>query len=269
MARALLRAGHPDYSGTLQKVFGLVDHMAYIGAGIYHRDCGWWNTAGDWQGPDWKISKDYLSKYGMQQLIYYWAYDANTDSKITRSIPTGSVVLTLRVRSAPDRPDKPGAEQWVTDLLINDAKKWGNYEWRNDSCPVGAPTVRSSSPSRRDYQNLQETFLNAEPGSAIQHVDSGGNEVNYEGMRMASSFSITDLSGVPEQHDASMLFPTDKMSGIPDAWNPANCNASYNTCCSSTPTSPATRTMRRPWSACGSSWTRTGTWCTKVWPAGG
>lgn len=221
--------GTPDYSGTLQKVFGLVDHMAYIGAGIYHRDCGWWNTAGDWNGPDWKISKDYLSKYGMQQLIYYWAYDANTDSKIyqehpdwfTSSSPCGYAQRLIDLT-------KPGAEQWVTDLLINDAKKWGNYEWRNDSCPVGATDGAQQLAQSQDYQSLQETFLNAEPGSAIQHVDSGGNEVNYEGMRMASSFSITDLSGVPEQHDASMLFPTDKMSGIPDAWNPANCNSSWN-----------------------------------------
>ncbi len=45
---------------------------------------------------------------------------------------------------------------------------------------------------------------------------------------MASSFSITDLNGFDAQYDASRLFPGDKMSGIPDAWNPDNCSVSWN-----------------------------------------
>lgn len=222
-------AGTPDYSGTLQKVFGLVDHMAYIGASTYHRDCGWWDTAGNWQGPDWKISKNYLSEYGMQQLIYYWAYDANTNSAIyqehpdwfTSASPCGYADRLIDLSN-------PAAEQYVTNLLISDAKKWGDYQWRNDSCPVGATDGAQQLAQSQAYQRVQQAFLDALPGSAIQHVDSGGNEVNYEGMRMASSFSISDLSGVPEQHDASLLFPTDKMSGIPDDWNPANCANSWN-----------------------------------------
>jgi hypothetical protein len=226
---ACFTAGKPDYSGTLQKVFGLVDHMSYIGAGTYHRDCGWWNAAGDWQGPDWKISKNYLAKHGMQQLIYYWAYDANTDSQVYQdhpdwfqtASPCGYAQRLIDLTN-------PAAERWVGDLLISKAKQWGDYQWRNDSCQVGPWGGAQQLGQDQAFRRVQQRFLDAQPGSTLDGVDSGGNEVNYEFMRMASGFSITDRDGLAEQYDASRIFPVDKMSGIPDAWNPAACDASYN-----------------------------------------
>ncbi len=56
--------GGYDPTGLLQKVFGLADHMRHVGADGYHRDCGWWDAIGNWNGPDWRQTGDYLAEVG-------------------------------------------------------------------------------------------------------------------------------------------------------------------------------------------------------------
>jgi hypothetical protein len=221
--------GSWDQAGTLQKVFGLAPHLQTIGADTYHRDNGWWDTPGNWDGPDFRQSIDYLGKSGTKQLTYMMAYDANTDSRVYRDHPdwfaNGSpcgyadrlIDLT-----------KPGAEAWMGDLLIGKAQAWGDFQWRNDACPVPNTPGAQQLAQDQAFRRVQARFLDTRPGSALQGVDSGGNEVSYEFMRMTSGFSITDLNGFDQQYDASRLFPGDKTSGIPDAWNPANCTVAWN-----------------------------------------
>jgi hypothetical protein len=221
--------GSWDQAGTLQKIFGIADHLRTMGADTYHRDNGWWDKPGDWNGPDFKQSVDYLGKSGMKQLVYMMAYNANTNSNVFSTHPgwfaTGSpcgyadrlIDLT-----------QSGAETWMGDLLIGKAQDWGDFQWRNDSCPVADWSGDQQLAQDQAFRRVQQRFLDARPGSAIQAVDSGGNEVSWEFMRVASSFSITDNNGMAESYDASRLFPTDKISGIPDAWSPANCTNAYN-----------------------------------------
>ena len=216
-----LTAGTPDFSGTLQKVFGLVDHMAYIGAGTYHRDCGWWNNAGDWQGPDWKITKNYLAKYGMQQLIYYWAYLASSQSQVYQQHPDwfSSGIIDL---------SNPAALTYMENLLVSNAQKWGDYQWRNDAGMVADTPGSQQLAQDQGLRTAIQYFLDHCPGCAFQSVNGGGGYIGWDYVRQGSSSSFTDLSGYDQHAAASLLFPTDKLSGIPDAWNPANCNASYN-----------------------------------------
>lgn len=221
--------GSWDNAGTLQKVFGLSDHMRTVGADTYHRDNGWWDVPGNWDGPDFKQSIDYLAKSGMKQLVYMMAYDANTSSQVYQDHPdwfeTGSpcgyadrlIDLT-----------NPSAEKWMGDMLIGKAQQWGDFQWRNDSCPVGPWDGSRQLAQDQAFRRVQQRFLDARPGSALQGVDSGGNEVSYEFLRMASGFSLTDRDGTAEQYDASRLFPADKTSGIPDAWSPGSCDAGFN-----------------------------------------
>ncbi len=46
--------GNPDFDSTFRKVFRVADLMRYVGADVYHRDWGWWDRAGDWNGPDFR-----------------------------------------------------------------------------------------------------------------------------------------------------------------------------------------------------------------------
>lgn len=226
-----------DQPGTFEKILGVSDHMRYIGADTYHRDNGWWQTAGDWNGPDFKISGDYLAKYGMKQLIYYYPYQASSSSNLVTTSP-GSSWFTNGAPGACAYSDRiidlsiPAAESWMKNLLVGNATKWGDYQWRNDACFItttsdgqGAKALAQDQAFRR----VQKYFLDQKTGSAIQGVNSGGNDIGYEFLRMASSFSFTDYGGAPEQYAASMLFPVDKLSGIPDQWSPDNCSNNYNT----------------------------------------
>ena len=46
--------GGGDNRSTFLKVFRLADMMREVGADVYHRDWGWWDRAGDWNGPDFR-----------------------------------------------------------------------------------------------------------------------------------------------------------------------------------------------------------------------
>ena len=221
--------GSWDQAGTLQKIFGLAPHLQTIGADTYHRDNGWWDTPGNWDGPDFRQSIDYLATTGTKQLTYMMAYDANTDSRVYRDhpewfengSPCGYAERLIDLT-------KPGAEQWMGDLLIGKAQAWGDFQWRNDACPVPNTDGAQQLAQDQAFRRVQARFLDTRPGAAIQGVDSGGHDTSYEFMRMASGFSITDRNGFDEQYDASRLFPGDKTSGIPDAWDPGACTVGWN-----------------------------------------
>ncbi len=57
--------GNPDTDSTFRKVFRVADLMRACGADVYHRDHGWWDRAGDWNGLDFRMTGDYLRKSGM------------------------------------------------------------------------------------------------------------------------------------------------------------------------------------------------------------
>ena len=42
--------GKPDLPSAFRKVFRVADLMQSVGADVYHRDWGWWDRAGDWNG---------------------------------------------------------------------------------------------------------------------------------------------------------------------------------------------------------------------------
>lgn len=221
-----------DPNGMLNQVVGLADRMRSIGADIFHRDYGWWTTPwGDWIGPDWKTTNDYLAKSGQKELIYYPAYYASSGSAAYDANPSlfpyGGGQGQCYGGSLTDFT-QPAAVTRLQTLLTSNAVAWGDYEWRNDTCWEQDATGATQLGQQQGFYTALKGFLDARPGSAFQAVNDGGNEVSWDYLRFASSLSFTDNSGANEFQGASTLFPMDKMSGIPDAWNPASCNASYN-----------------------------------------
>ena len=79
--------GKPDWQSTFRKVFRVADLMTYTGADVYHRDWGWWDLAGDWNGPDFRATGEYLRKHGMGQLIYAFLYTVDLRSRVAREHP--------------------------------------------------------------------------------------------------------------------------------------------------------------------------------------
>jgi hypothetical protein len=213
--------GGPDLQSTFRKVFRVADLMRYTGADVYHRDWGWWDRAGDWNGPDFRATGDYLRKHGMGQLIYAFLYTVDPQSSVARQHPDwvlGGGTLDLSRREVVAHLLKQ------LDLFVG---RWGDFEWRNDSTPT-CPRNGDDTPLLGQDAGLREVirgFLDKHPGCAFQAVNGGGNNAGYDYARYASTVSFSDGAvGIIRNYYASLLLPPDKTSDIPDIWNPNDYN---------------------------------------------
>jgi len=209
--------GSPDFESTFRKVFRVADLMRYTGADVYHRDWGWWDRAGDWNGPDFRATGDYLRKHGMGQLIYAFLYTVDPQSQVAREHPDwvlGGSTLDL---------SRPEVVAHLLGQLDQFVARWGDFEWRNDSTPT-CPRNGDDTPLLGQDQGLRcviRKFLDKHPGCAFQAVNGGGNNAGYDYARYASTVSFSDGAvGIIRNYYASLLLPPDKTSDIPDIWNP-------------------------------------------------
>jgi hypothetical protein len=190
--------------------------MRYTGADVYHRDWGWWDRAGDWNGPDFRATGQYLRKSGMGQLIYAFLYTVDPKSKVAKEHPDWLIGETLDM-------SKPEVVAHIKRQLDNFHDRWGDFEWRNDSTPT-APRNGDDTPLLGQDAGLREiirSFLDKYPESAFQAVNGGGNNAGYDYARYASTVSFSDGAvGIIRNYWASLLLPPDKTSDIPDIWNP-------------------------------------------------
>jgi hypothetical protein len=209
--------GNPDLESTFRKVFRVADLMRRIGADVYHRDWGWWDRAGDWNGPDFRATGDYLRKSGMGQLIYAFLYTVDVQSKVAKQHPEWLIGSTLDM-------SQPAVVDHMLRQLDDFHARWGDFEWRNDSTPT-CPRNGDDTPLLGQDAGLRQVirgFLDKYPGSAFQAVNGGGNNAGYDYARYASTVSFSDGAvGIIRNYYASLLLPPDKTSDIPDIWNPA------------------------------------------------
>jgi hypothetical protein len=209
--------GNPDVESTFRKVFRVADLMRSVGADVYHRDWGWWDRAGDWNGPDFKTTGEYLRQSGMGQLIYGFLYTVDLQSQVAREHPDwvlGGGTLDL---------SRPEVVAHLKGQLDDFFARWGDFEWRNDSTPT-CPRNGDDTPLLGQDQGLREVirgFLDQHPHCAFQAVNGGGNNAGYDYARYASTVSFSDGAvGIIRNYWASLVLPPDKTSDIPDIWNP-------------------------------------------------
>jgi len=208
--------GQGDAESAFRKIFRTVDFMRAVGGDTYHRDWGWWDRAGDWNGPDFRASGEYLRQYGMGQLIYAFIYTVDAQSSVAQAHPDWCIGATLD-QSLPEVVD------YEVQLLHEFYRRWGPYQWRNDSGPL-APRDGDDTPLLAQQQGFMEVlrrFLDAHPDCAFQGVNGGGMALNWEYLSYASGFQFTD--GQSQQlanYYASYLFPPDKINNMPDLWDP-------------------------------------------------
>jgi Melibiase len=210
---------------TFRKVFRMTDEMRYVGGDIYWRDYGWWDIAGDWNGPDFSETGRYLSKYGMKQTLYTIVYDAQQGSQVVTNHPdwliyrggnfAGQYVLDQ---------SKPGVIDWELGVLQEQVRKWGAFEWRKDDSPLHAVNGDDTPMLAQDqnFRRLLKTFLDRNPQNAFHGCNGGGNDLSYEVLRMADAWQMSDgCVGRYRDYYASYLFPPDKLVNMPDNWDPA------------------------------------------------
>lgn len=208
-----------DGPSTLQKVFNQVDHMRYIGADLMHRDNGWWANIGDWSGADWRMAQDYLGKSNMQKIIYFMAFNAEPDSKVYQAHPEWFSQETCGYGGDLVDLSIPAARKWFQHLLISKAKQWGDYSWRHDSCPLpGRGGPLGMLRQEQAFRQVLKNFLTARPHSGYHLCSTGPGMHNYDMLHFAESGSFTDPGGLPKHDGASRIWPTDKLSPVPEGW---------------------------------------------------
>ncbi len=207
--------GNGDAPSAFRKVFRVADLMREVGGDVYHRDWGWWDHAGDWDGPDFKTMGAYLRKHGMGELIYAFIYTVDPKSKVARDHPDWVVGETLDM-------SKPEVVEFLKNQLDEFRERFGPFEWRNDSTPT-VPNGGDTPLLGQDqgFREILRSFLDKHPDSAFQAVNGGGNDAGYDYARYASTVSFSDGAvGILRNQWASLLLPPDKTSDIPDIWQP-------------------------------------------------
>ncbi len=214
--------GGGDYESTFRKVFRLADMMREVGADVYHRDWGWWDVAGDWNGPDFRTMGEYLRKSDMGQLIYAFLYTVDPKSKVAREHPDW-VLNSGSDESAMHTLDmsKPQVVDFMKGQLDSFFAKWGDFEWRNDSM-ITSPDNGNDTPLLGEDQGMRavlQGFLDKYPGVAFQAVNGGGNYAGYDYVRYSSNIQFSDAGvGLMRNYWAALLLPPDKVADNPDAW---------------------------------------------------
>ncbi len=212
--------GASDFQSTFRKVFRVADLMRYVGADVYHRDWGWWDCAGDWNGPDFRTTINYLRKHDMGQLIYAFLYTVDKKSRVAQEHPDWLLGDTLDM-------SRPEVVAFMRGQLDQFVARWGDFEWRNDSFFTAARAGDDTVMLAQDegFRRVIRTFLDKHPKCAFQAVNGGGNYGGYDYTHYASAFSFSDGAVGPlRNYYAALLFPPDKTSDIPDIWNPNDYN---------------------------------------------
>lgn len=205
--------GDADLRSTYLKIFRVADLIREVGGDVYHRDWGWWDRAGDWNGADFGSANEYLGKSGIGLLMYAFLYTVDPASRVAVNHPDW--VLNHNTLDL----SRPEVAAFILSQLDDFMKRWGNFEWRNDSNPL-SPRYDDDTPllaQDQAYRRVIRTFLDKYPKASFQSVNSGGNAAGYDYVRYSSVLQFSDGAvGNLGSYYASLLFPPDKIQDIPD-----------------------------------------------------
>ena len=206
-----------DLAEPVPKVFRAVDLMRTVGGDVYHRDWGWWDRAGDWNGPDFGTTDKYLRKYGMRPD--HLCVPLHRGPAIEGRPGPSRLAPRRHARhvAARGRRPHPGAapDTFTTAGAI---------------LPGGttARPLRLATATTRCFWPRTRTSARSSTGSSTptrnrrsSRSTAGGNEAGYDYVRLSSMLQFSDAAiGILRNYYASLLFPPDKLEDNGDAWNP-------------------------------------------------
>jgi hypothetical protein len=205
--------GPADQDSVYRKIFRMADVISEIGADVYHRDWGWWDRTGDWNGPDFSSTRIYLAKHNMGQLIYSPVYHVDAKSQVALQHPEWVVDGRLDM-------SRPDVIEYLKGRLDNFAERFGAFEWKND----GIITVPRNSDlpllgQDQGFRELLRYFLDKHPDCSFLSCDGGGNYAGYDYVRYSTEFTLNDGSvGFRRNYWASLILPPDKTCENGDGW---------------------------------------------------
>jgi hypothetical protein len=195
-------------------IFRLADLLSEIGADVYHRDWGWWDRMGDWNGPDFKSTGEYLRKHSMGQLIYAPIYIVDPDSKVARAHPDWLIKDTLDL-------SRSDVVDYLKRQLDEFYRSFGPFEFKNDGWSTIRPDDDDTPLLGQDqgFRDLIRYFLDRHPDSAFMSCNGGGNAVGYDYTRLASTNAFNDNPvGILRNYWAALILPPDKNAEATVNW---------------------------------------------------
>ena len=192
--------------------------MRYVGGDVYHRDWGWWDRAGDWNGPDFRATGDYLrkSRHGATHLRLPLHGRSAVEGR-----PRASRLGARRARSTCRKPEVVAFMKGQLDDFRRPLGRLRVAQRQHADRPAQRRRHAAAWARTPGCAQVIRDFLDKHPGCAFQAVNGGGNDAGYDYARYASTVSFSDGAvGILRNYYASLLLPPDKTSDIPDIWNP-------------------------------------------------
>jgi len=188
------------------------DLLREAGGDILWDDAGWYDRWGDWTGPEWRLTTDYLSKYGMRWALWQPTYLATAESKVAQEHPDwlipGSMVLDQSIAAT---------TEWQKKLLDRDVAAWNDFQWRFDGWPASAANDTKMLAADREFRDLLQYFKTSHRKSGIDQCAGGGRLISYDIARFADSGEYTDGGVGPYSgYYTSLLVPPDKLHNVVD-----------------------------------------------------
>jgi hypothetical protein len=189
-----------------------VDLMRQAGGDILWDDAGWYDRWGDWNAPQWKLTNDYLNKYGMRGLLWWPTFMAHPLSRVSQMHPDWMV------------PGQPALDQslpvtadYQKTLLDQGVKSWGDFQWRFDAPPAISQNDTDALAADQNLRALIERFKLDHPASGVDVCFAGGRWISYDMAKLADSGEYTDGGVGPyTAYYTSLLVPPDKLHNVVD-----------------------------------------------------
>ncbi|MGH9455763.1 MAG: hypothetical protein ACRD2O_17530, partial [Terriglobia bacterium] len=189
-----------------------VDLLRQAGGDILWDDAGWYDEWGSWNGPDWRLTIEYLAKHGMKWVLWYPTFLATRESMIGQKhqewlIPREDVFEQSVKATA----------SWQKGLLDRSVAAWGGFQWRYDIAPAVSATDTGYLESDQNFRSLVQRFKETHKASGVDACFGGGRWISYGLANLAESGEYTDGGVGPYSgYYTSLLVPPDKYHNVTD-----------------------------------------------------
>ncbi len=188
------------------------DLLRAAGGDILWDDAGWYDKWGNWYGPDWRLTTDYLKKYGMGWVLWQPSFLATPESEVGKQHPDWIIPGQMAFEQS-----IPATRDWQQKLLDADVERWGSFQYRYDIAPAASASDTKQLAADQEFRRLVEQFRQSHPHCGVDACDDGGRWISYDLARLADSGECTDGGVGPYTgYYSSLLISPDKMHNVVD-----------------------------------------------------
>jgi hypothetical protein len=196
----------------------LADNLRYTdllresGGDVLWDDAGWYDRYGSWQGPEWRLTNEYLAKHGMKWLLWFPTHLATPTSRVGQAHPDwilpGGITFDQSIRAT---------VEWQFDVLAKSVKTWGDFQWRFDGEVAYSANDTDLLAADQNFRWLLEKFKTTFKQSGMDTCIGGGRWISYDIARFGDSGEYTDGGVGPySSYYTSLLIPPDKYHNVID-----------------------------------------------------